>query len=114
MEYVELMSDLTIVLAKDETALVKINGGLSTCALSVSIDTDATFTIQSSLDSSEVVDGYTSVSEMFLENAVVDGAEVTEFTDNVQSLHFDSPNFLYFVNTSATEKNIKISLRGNR
>jgi len=27
MEYVELMSDLTIVLAKDETVLVKINGG---------------------------------------------------------------------------------------
>lgn len=26
MEYVELMSDLTIVLAKDETTLVKING----------------------------------------------------------------------------------------
>jgi len=114
MVYDNLISDLTFVLAQNETKLIKIANSNSSCVISVHIEAGATYTIQSSLDSSEFVDDATLVSELFLENIIIEDVEQVSLNADIKSLYFASPNFLYIVNTSVADKDIKVSLRGNR
>lgn len=109
-----LLSDLTFTLEPDAIAYIKINGTLATCLMSTKIDAGAKYVVQSSLDSTELFESYTTHSEGIWENISVDGVVYPEVTFAINSLPFRSPNILYIKNTSAGIETIKVSLRGNR
>ena len=109
----DLMSDLTFTLAFGEKVYIKVNGVISTSLLSVKIEAGASYIVQSSLDSTEAFEGYTSHSDGIWENIVIDGVSYSEVTFDISSLSFRCPNFLYINNTSVSQA-IKVSLRGNR
>jgi hypothetical protein len=109
----ELISDISVTIEASETALIKINGICNSCILSSVIEAGATYTIQSSLASSELVSSATLISELNLENIKIAGVEYAELSFAIPSVYFKSPNFLYITNTSATES-VRIDIRGNR
>lgn len=116
MQYTELFSDLTFDLAQNEDSLIKVNGSISSCIISVQfLDAGSpTYTVKSSVDSSEFVDEAEELTDIFFENIVIDDVEVAELTTEIKSMMFASPNFIYVKNISAAETSIKVSLRGNR
>ena len=115
MEYIEVISDLTITIPAGESELIKINGKSPTVGLGVALLTaGATFKVQTSLNSSEFVDNAAAITELDLEGLWIGETETTEFTAELKSKYINAPNFIYIENTSTGTEGIRASIRLNR
>jgi hypothetical protein len=112
----KLITDYTITLIAGQERYVQFSGVSALSVIAVQIlDVGGNIQIQSTLDSLLFLQEYGTVhSDIQWENIKIDGTYYPSVNFNILSLVFNSPNFLYFKNTSPSGQRIKISLRGNR
>lgn len=112
----ELLSDLTITLAKDEVAYIQVAGICSNINWSLKLlSAGATAQIQTGLESTEFLAlTATAHSDLTLQNIKVSGTPTASITTETLNETQSAPNYVYVKNTSPVAQAIRFSIRGNR
>jgi hypothetical protein len=112
----ELMNDLTVTLAQNEVAYIRVSGLCNTINWSLKLlTTGATAQIQTGLESNEFTALTATVhSDLTLQNIKVSGTPTASITVETLNETQAAPNYIYIRNSSPSTQAIRFNLRGNR
>jgi len=113
----ELISSLTLTLAKDEIKYIKVTGNSPSINWSLKIvDTGAKAIILTGLESDDfLAQRLTAYADLALEGIKISGTPTaTEISTQQLNQTQASPNYIYIKNTSATALAIRFSIRAQK